>query len=171
MSTTAQYVLVAFQLLTLLSAVVVALHPNILYASVALLITFLGVTVLFLFAGADFIAGVQVIVYVGGVTILILFAIMLTQWMYQVKLRDVRAKMFVPVLLCSGVGFLLSKGVRELSQRLIAAPPANITDFSLTPKTTLIGQALLGPYVLPFEIITILLLGALVGGVWLARPK
>jgi len=49
--------------------------------------------------------------------------------------------------------------------------PEALEKFSSTPKTALIGQALLGSYLLPFEAITILLLGAMVGAVWLARPE
>ncbi len=171
MSRGLQLILVLSQLLTLGSAVLVALHPNILYASISLLFTFLGVTVMFVYAGADFLAGAQVIVYVGGVTILILFAIMLTQWLYQVSLRDVGTKIVVPVLIGAAVLFFLLPGLKELGNIVLTVPPEKMEEFAALPKTALIGQALLGNYVLAFEGITILLLGALVGAVWIARPK
>lgn len=164
-------VLFLAELLTVLSAVIVALHPNILYGSIALLMTFIGVAVMFVYAGADFLAGAQVVVYVGGVTILILFAIMLTQWLYQMKLRDVGTKLLVPVLIGAGLFALLLKGYRGMTDAILAAPPADLAKFAEAPKTGLIGQALLTTYLLPFEAITVLLLGALVGAVWLARPK
>lgn len=165
-------VLFLAEILTLASAIIVALHPNILYASVALLFSFLGVAVMFVYAGADFIAGTQVVVYVGGVTILVLFAIMLTQWLYQLKLRDVRDKLIVPILVaCLSLVPFLYKGLSELAATITTSPPAGLEAFTGSPKTGLIGQALLGNYLLPFEAITILLLGALVGAVWLARPK
>ncbi len=160
------------EILTLISAFVVAFHPNILYATIFLLFAFLGVAVMFVYAGADFLAGAQVIVYVGGVTILILFAIMLTQWMYQVKLKDVRDRMVIPFfLLLLGIVPFLYKGLHELADSVLKTPPTGFDAFAGAPKTSMIGQALLSSYVLPFEAITILLLGALVGAVWLARPR
>ncbi len=166
-----QLVLVGAQLLTILSALIVTFHPNILHASIALLFTFLGVAVLFVYAGADFLAGVQIVVYVGGVTILILFAIMLTQWLYGWKLRDAGMKLVLPVLVGASMLFALLPKINRFADWILQTPPPNFEAFSNSPKTHLIGSALLGNYVLPFEVITILLLGALVGAVWLARPK
>jgi len=172
MSNGLKLVLFAAQLLTVASAILVALHPNVLYASVSLLFAFLGVAVMFVYAGADFIAGAQVIVYVGGVTILILFAIMLTQWLYKMNLKDVPAKLGIPVVIV-GVGLIpaLYKVMRELAAFVEKNPAPDLEKFANLPKTGVIGQALLSNYVLPFEAITILLLGALVGAVWLARPR
>ena len=165
-------VLLLAEAMTVLTAVVVAFHPNVLYASMALLFTFMGVAVMFLFAGADFLAGVQVIVYVGGVTILILFAIMLTEWLYQVKPFDIANKLVIPIAVAAIFFFpLLYRALSQLSETILKTPPEKLGEFSISPKTHAMGQALLGNYVLPFEAITILLLGALVGGVWLARPS
>ena len=166
-----KFVLIAAEVLTVLSAFVVALHPNILYGAIALLFTFLGVAVMFVYAGADFLAGAQVVVYVGGVTILILFAIMLTQWLYQLKLKDVGTKLLTPLLIGAGLFALLHRALKGLADSVVAAPPAELEKFAALPKTEVIGKALLGTWLLPFEAITILLLGALVGAVWLARPK
>jgi NAD(P)H-quinone oxidoreductase subunit 6 len=165
-------VLLGAEIMTVLCAVVVAFHPNILYGSIFLLFSFLGIAVMFLYAGADFLAGAHVIIYVGGVTILVLFAIMLTQWLYQMKLRDVRDKLAIPVVLVA-VGFapFLFGALSQLAKSIEKTPPQNFTAFAFAPKTQAIGEALLGTYLLPFEGITILLLGALVGAVWLARPE
>ena len=165
-------ILLIAELVTIGSAVVVAINPNILYSAVFLLFSFLGVAVMYLFAGADFLAGVQIVVYVGGVTILVLFAIMLTQWLYRLKLKDIQSKFIAPlIVLPLSIVFFLFKGLVELGQMVKAAPPEKMAEFGASPKTAEIGKALLGSHVLPFEAITILLLGALVGAVWLARPK
>ena len=164
-------VLLLAEIFTVASAVIVAFHPNILYASVFLLFAFCGVAVRFLFAGADFLAGAQIIIYVGGVTILILFAIMLTQWLYKIKLVDIRNKMLLPGVLALGIGFFLYRALHQMALSLPKLTPEALDKFTATPKTALMGQALLGSYLLPFEAITILLLGALVGAVWLARPE
>lgn len=172
MSTGLKLVLVGAQILTVASALLVAFHPNVLRASIALLFAFLGVAVLFVFLGADFLAGAQVVIYVGGVTILILFAIMLTQWLYQVKLRDLRNELLIPlVVIGAGTIPALYKVLHELAVFIQKTPLENAEKFANSPKTATIGTALLSSYVLPFEAVTILLLGALVGAVWLARPK
>ena len=157
-------VLLLAEIFTVASAVIVAFHPNILYASVFLLFAFCGVAVMFLFAGADFLAGAQM-------TILILFAIMLTQWLYKIKLVDIRNKMLLPGVLALGIGFFLYRALHQMALSLPKLTPEALDKFTATPKTALMGQALLGSYLLPFEAITILLLGALVGAVWLARPE
>lgn len=171
MSDGLKLVLVLAEILTVVSAIVVTFHPNILYGAIALLFTFMGVAAMFVYAGADFLAGAQVVVYVGGVTILILFAIMLTQWLYEMKLRDVGAKLLVPTILGGAIFWVTYKSLKSLGEFVLTTPPENFAAFAASPKTGPIGQALLGTYLLPFEAVTILLLGALVGAVWLARPK
>lgn len=172
MTTGLKIVLLLAEIITVASAVIVAIHPNVLYSAVFLLFSFLGVAVMFVYAGADFLAGAQVIIYVGGVTILILFAIMLTQWLYQIKLRDIRNKFVIPGLVLT-LGFVpfLYKGVLELAKVGGGSTPEDLAKMAALPKTGEIGIKLLSTHLLPFEAITILLLGALVGGVWLARPK
>ena len=171
MSTGLKLFLFVAEIVTVLSAVLVAFLPNVLRAAIALLFSFMGVAVLFVYAGADFLAGAQVIVYVGGVTILVLFAIMLTEWLYQMKLRDVRNKLLLPVMAVGlGVAPFLWKTVKELVGTATITPE-KLAEFSLAPKTALVGKALLSTYLLPFEAITVLLLGAMVGAVFIARPR
>ena len=62
-----------FILLLVVSVLLVVFHPNILYAAFSLLATFFSVAAFYVFIGADFLAGVQVLIYVGGILILILF--------------------------------------------------------------------------------------------------
>lgn len=172
MSDAAKCILLLAEIFTVLSAVLVAFHPNILYATVFLLFSFLGVAGLFLFAGADFVAGVQVVVYVGGVTILILFAIMLTRALYAAKFQEIKTKVGISigVLLLAVVPFLW-KALEQVLKIAGDHPPFNEEVFAMAPKTESIGNALLTQYLLPFEAITILLLGSLVGAVYLARSK
>src|SRR5438132_370765 len=134
MSSGMKIVLLLAEAMTLISALIVAFHPNILYASIGLLFTFLGVAVLFLYAGADFLAGVQLIVYAGGVTILILFAIMLTQWLYQVKLKDIGAKLFLPLVTAFILFFpLFYRAMTELSKTISQTSPEKFAEFAGSP--------------------------------------
>jgi len=165
-------VLLGAEVLTIFSAILVTFHPNVLHAGVALLTAFLGVAVMFLFAGADFLAGAQVVIYAGGVTILILFAVMLTHWLYQIKLRDVRSRFLVPIVVVAlGILPFLFSALKEFNFASSLPTGDAVTKFATMPKTALLGDALLNQYLLPFEGITVLLLGALVGAVWIARPQ
>ncbi len=164
-------VLFGAELLTVFAALIATFHPNVLYGAIALLMAFVGVAAMYVFAGADFLAAAQIIVYVGGITILILFAIMLTQWLYQMKLRDIGTKLLAPILIGGALFCALSKALLDINPKYLADNAEPAQKFLNTPKTALLGEALLGNYLLPFEAITILLLGALVGAVWIARPR
>jgi NADH-quinone oxidoreductase subunit J len=152
------YLLAAF---TLWAAGVVVLGKNIVRAAVALIFSFCGVAALYVMLEADFLAAVQVLIYVGGITILLLFAIMLTSRISgglrvvndQVALSGVAA-----LGLLVGLVYAAVRGIPALT-----GPPR------LPETTPFLGRALLTTYALPFEAVSILLLGALVGAIILAR--
>ena len=83
---TVMFYLVA--LITVVSAFGVAFSPNIVYSAFSLVGTFGGVAGIYIFLGADFVAGVQVLIYVGGILVLILFAIMLTHRISEIHLSN-----------------------------------------------------------------------------------
>ena len=143
------------------SAGVVALSRNIIYSTIALLGTFIGAAGMYIQLSADFLAAIQILVYVGGTLTLLLFAVMLTA-----KVTDIRSSN-------TSRGRPLAFGVVILLLLLLGRV-ANHTDWPAQarapiPSTTLLGHAFLGPYLLPFEVASVLLLGALVGAVVLAR--
>ncbi len=145
----------------LVSAAVVAFSKNILYSAFALLGTLGGVAGLYLFLGADFVGIAQIIIYVGGILVLILFAVLLTNRIADVKVSNVALPRFgaaVPVVfgLC-GLLALLLKTAWPLT-RAVAAP-----------TTARLGDALLREYLLPFELASVVLLMALIGAVVIAR--
>ena len=150
--------------LTLISALIVTFSRRILYSGFALLGTFAGAAGLFVLLSSDFVAITQVLIYVGGVTVLVLFAIMLTSRIGDVKLtnQSINYKMAVPVIGALSIFFisLLTKGSwlqkdNETFQSMVAP----------------IGNALLKEYLLPFEIVSVVLLGALVGAIVLIRRE
>ena len=150
--------------LTLAAGAWVAFARNIVHSAFALLGTFLGVAGLYAFLSADLVAVIQLLVYVGGVLILILFAVMLTSRIADVKVSNRSWGLLPGILILLAVGTLLVLvAVRVYWPRVPAAPAE--------PTASGIGDALLGPYVLPFEVISILLLAALIGAVTLARGK
>jgi NADH-quinone oxidoreductase subunit J len=142
----------------------VALAPNIVHSAFALLATFLGVAGLYAWLSADLVAVIQLLVYVGGVLVLILFAVMLTSRISDVKVSN-RSLGLVP-----GAAVLLAVGTLLL---LIAIriPWKRYTAHGDAVSASDIGDALLDRFVLPFEVISILLLAALVGAVVIARGR
>jgi NADH-quinone oxidoreductase subunit J len=159
---TAVFYLIA--LLTLVSAGMVAFSRNIIYSAFSLLGTFMGVAGIYVFLGADFVAAVQLLIYVGGILVLILFAVMLTHRITDVEITN-RAAGRVPALLVIGVlVYFLIETVRQ-------TPWAKAKEVVFEATTATIGDAFLYDYLLPFELASVVLLGAMIGAVVLSRKE
>ena len=150
--------------LTIGCAIIVAFTKNIVHAGFALLGTLGGVAGLFVMLSADFVAVIQLLIYVGGVLVLILFGVMLTSKIGIVKVTNESVGRLPVGLLCGLLFILLSKVVMTGTWHGTEAAGYVVT-------TAPIGNALLGPYLLPFEVASIVLLGALVGAVLLVRRQ
>jgi len=153
-----------FMLMTLASAAFVVTTKNVVYAAFALLGTFFGVAALYIFLNADFIAAVQVLVYVGGILILIIFGVMLTHRVMDVELRVKTIQVFPAFISALLLVIILVTVVLETRWPLGEAE-------QVTSTTRGIGMLIMNDYLLPFEIISVLLLMALVGAVLLARRE
>src|SRR5881275_2385538 len=77
-----------FATMTVASAAVVVLARSLIYSAFALLFTFFGVAGLYVLLGADFLAATQLLVYVGGILVLLLFGVMLTHKLYDLDLKS-----------------------------------------------------------------------------------
>lgn len=159
---TAVFYLIA--LVTVVSAGMVALSRNIIYSAFSLLGTFMGVAGLYIFLGADFVAAVQLLIYVGGILILILFAVMLTHRITDVKITN-RAAGRIPAMLVVAVFVVL------LIQTVKETPWMVAKQVVYTATTATIGDAFLYDYLLPFELASLVLLGAMIGAVVLSRKE
>lgn len=153
-------------LVGVVSAVLVAFHPNILYAAVALIFTLLSVAGIYGVLGADFLAAVQLIVYVGGIIIVILFAIMMSENIYKTRFLDGAVKFVVPML--AGI-LILATSLRAIFQTNWEGVRAVLERPEQTARP--IGLALVGPYALVFQYVVVVLLAGLVGAVIIARPN
>jgi NAD(P)H-quinone oxidoreductase subunit 6 len=159
---TAVFYLVA--ILTVGSAFMVAFSRNIIYSAFSLLGTFAGVAGLYVFLGADFVAGVQLLIYVGGILVLILFAVMLTHRITDVEITN-RAAGRIPALIITGLFiYLLIQTVRQ-------TPWVKVKEIAYQPTTAKIGDLFLESYLLPFELASLVLLAALIGAVVLSRKE
>ena len=148
--------------LTVISAAFVVLNNQLLYAAVGLLFTLFGVAGLYVFLWADFIAGVQLLVYIGGILVLIIFGIMLTNQISSVRLSQTNVQ--------QGVGAVVVTWLFIFLSMVISKTPWLIRP-ALEPESTTagVGALLLTRYLLPFEVISVLLLGALIGAAVLSR--
>jgi NADH-quinone oxidoreductase subunit J len=153
------YVVAAF---TLWAAAVVVLGKNIVRAAVALIFSFCGMAALYVLLDAEFLAAVQVLIYVGGITILLLFAIMLTSRIAAKTARVVNDQVVLSAIVAVGLAVgLIYASTSGLAA--IAGPPR------LPETAPFLGRALLTTYALPFEVVSVLLLAAMIGAIVLAR--
>lgn len=154
-----------FAFVTIGSACVVVFSKNIVRSAFALLFAFFGVAGLYALLLADFLAITQLLVYVGGILVLILFGVMLTNRVISVDMKTGTIQTAPALLL---VGLLTAtlififwttdwKNVAELETAGVTAPK--------------IGTMLLTNYVLPFEIASVILLVALIGAALIARRE
>jgi NADH:ubiquinone oxidoreductase subunit 6 (subunit J) len=148
---------------TVVSGVLVALLPNIIHAAVALLFTFAGVAGLYVYMSADFLAATQLLIYVGGILVLMLFAVFLSSRISSVKMSN-PARFMVP----AGIVFLGILG--GLTYALVNTKWAGGGKVVYEPTTAKLGELLMTKYLLPFEVASVLLLAALVGAALLSRP-
>jgi NADH:ubiquinone oxidoreductase subunit 6 (subunit J) len=164
----------AFALLTAGSALALAMSRNVIYAAWILFAVLFGMAGMYVFAGAEFLAMSQIIIYVGGILIVILFGVMLTQ-----KIRGdgprtglinllpgalLAVALFAALLvLIQSVDFNSALPGLEDPELARSGTRAAETDLSA------IGKGTVTQYLLPFELISILLLAALVGAAYLTR--
>jgi NAD(P)H-quinone oxidoreductase subunit 6 len=153
-----------FAAMILLCGSIVVFSKNIVHSGFSLLGTFAGVAGLYGLLTANFIAAVQILVYVGGVLIIILFAIMLTRDIQDAK--DSNPSRGLPV---AGFFGLLVATLLILIVLKFPWPVIALTESGST--IPLIGDALLGKYLIPFEVLSLLLLAALIGAVMLVRKE
>ncbi|HEY9164770.1 MAG TPA: NADH-quinone oxidoreductase subunit J [Candidatus Kryptonia bacterium] len=154
----------AFAALTIVSAVGVVFSRNILYAAFALLFAFFGVAALYVLLAADFIAITQILLYVGGIMVLIIFGVMLTSRAYDVEMKRGVLQTIPAVLIVGAVAGTLV-GILTTTKW----PTVNMAPYEETARP--IGALLMTQFVLPFELASILLLVALIGAVIIARRE
>ena len=158
-------IVVAFWVLaviTLASALMVSLVRDLIHAVLFLILTFIGVSGLYITLSADFVAVVQVLIYAGAISVLMLFAILLTPR----SARDNAAVSYrAPISVVSGLvgAVILFVAVKT--------DWATVDDDRFGTTAADIGKALLDPYVLPFEVASVLLVIAMVGAIMLVQPN
>jgi NADH-quinone oxidoreductase subunit J len=156
-----------FAVLIVGSALVVVTSKNIMYSAFALLFTFFGVAAVYVLLSSDFVALTQIMVYIGGVLVLIIFGVMLTTKITGVDIKTGivgKSQNIIAIVLCLILAAILYYIIKSTTW---------ISGTLETPKSTIapIGYSLMTDYLLMFEVASVLLLIALVGAALIARRK
>ena len=152
---TGDLVFILLALLTIVPAIWVVFSPNIVHAGFALLFTLLGAAGLYAYMGADFIAVTQVMVYIGGVLVLVLFTVMMTRVPHG-KRANYGLDRYVP----AGV---LALAVFGLLYKTITSVDWGASETEAVPTTAEIGTNFMTNYIFPFEYVSLVLLVAMIG--------
>jgi NADH:ubiquinone oxidoreductase subunit 6 (subunit J) len=160
----AQIVFYFFAAMTIASAAVVVFAHSLIRSAFALLFTFFGIAALYAFLGADFLAATQMVIYVGGILVLLLFGVMLTHKLYDLNLKS-ETYQFLPALVVVLAVFSL------LATIMLRTRWHNEAQKAADPTTAAIGTLLMNDYILPFEVASIFLLVALIGAAMIVRRR
>jgi NADH-quinone oxidoreductase subunit J len=162
-NTTYTVIFYLFAAITVCSAAFVVFTRNVIYSAFSLLFTFFGAAALYVFLSADFIAVTQVVVYVGGILVLLLFGVMFTNSIMQTGQKS-EVLHLIPgtLLLIAMIGAMLYTFYTTHGWM----PSETPLQGSIVER---IGFETMSRYVLPFEMVSILLLAALIGAAFLAR--
>jgi NADH-quinone oxidoreductase subunit J len=153
-----------FAALIISSAAMMVFSKNVIYSAVGLLFAFFGVGCVYVLLAADFLAVVQILVYVGGILVLLLFGVMLSHRITSVGLRTESVHLVPAIIVVGGILFILTRVALET--------PWKVTEsHSFEPTSAKIGTLLMTDYLIPFEIASVLLLAALIGAAFIARKE
>jgi NADH-quinone oxidoreductase subunit J len=153
---------------TLLTATMVVMVRNLFHAALWLVVTLFGVAIIFALLEASFLVVAQVALYIGAISILIIFAVMLTHNIMRYTMPQGNDQ------------WQLSMGVAVVTFACLAFMLLQVPQFTLLPRTpvpadslALLGQAMVNPsqFALAFEVASVLLLAAMVGSIMVARDR
>ena len=153
----------AFSAVILASALGVVLLKNTLHSALLLGLCLAGVAGIFASLGADFLFAAQIIVYVGGIAVLVLFVVLLSGRGSELRLRQVNDQWLAALLICVVTGWGLRRIFEGAAGVLPAAAPL--------PTTAALGRQFVGEYALPFEVVSLILIAALVGAVVFSKRR
>ena len=169
-----QIVFIIISALTIGSALVVVLDKNLFRAAIALMASFLGVAGLYILLDAGFLAAAQLLVYIGAISILIIFAIMMTRRLMQTTETPFNSQPIWGLVAAVLAFALLAVVIFSTWPSSDYAGAEPLTGALVTQaNVNALGSLLVDPeaFVLPFEVASVLLLAALIGAVAIARPE
>lgn len=178
-----QVIFIILAITTLGSALLVVTVRNLFHAALAMMLSFLGVAGFYVILQSGFMASAQLLVYIGAISILVIFAIMMTRRLMSTTESPYNTQMLMSAfasILMFALLALVIVNVWNPQGAIIQAPQAPQTmvdgtdiEPALLNTVTELGRSLVSAdgYVLPFELASVLLLAALVGSIVIARPE
>ncbi len=149
----------------IVSAIMVVTLKNIFHCALALILCLFCVAGIYVTLNAEFLAAAQVLIYVGAVAIIMIFAIMLTSDMGSRKIVQTNRNALVAFFICFAFAFTIVEMVRGTTTWVTANAPLP------EDNAGTIGKLLMTDFMLPFEVVSVLMLAALIGAVVLAREE
>lgn len=146
------------------SALAVVLSKNLFHAVLWLALALTGTSGVFLLLEAEFLAAVQLLLYAGGVITIVVFAIVVTERLVGERISQTSRRLTGGAVAAAGLLALVVNAIR-------ARPLASIRPPMTEDATRAVGEAVLTRFVLPFELLALLLLAALLGAIYFARPE
>ena len=146
-------------------AISMVYHKNPLYSAISLVGVFIALSCIYITLAAPFIAAVQVLIYAGAIMVLVVFVIMLLNLDEDRPLNRLKHLYAIG----GGLGLILLAQTLFVFYAVMRAPKHDVDETQTVGKTVTIGQAMFTEYLLPVEIVGILLLMAIIGGVVLSR--
>lgn len=154
-----------FATVTVVSAAIVVFSRNIIYSAFSLLFTFFGVAGLYVLLSADFLAVTQLLIYVGGILVLLLFGVMLTTNVINVEMKTGTLQTGPAAFIVAMMAGMLCGLFWITDWKIIHREP------ELTTTAPTLGEMFMTSYVLPFEVASVVLLVALLGAAHYARRE
>jgi len=158
---------VAFWVLSVLlvgSALAVVLSKNLFHAVLWLALALTGTAGIFLLLNAEFLAAVQLLLYAGGIITVVVFAIVVTERLIGERLSQTNRGVVSGALVSGGLLAIIVSTLRQRQLPLTPLPqPSDLTG--------LLGKQVLTTFVLPFELLALLMLVAMLGAIYFARPE
>jgi NADH-quinone oxidoreductase subunit J len=157
-------VFTALAVLLLGSALAVVLSTNLFHSVLWLALALTGTAGLFLLLNAEFLAAVQLLLYAGGIVTIVVFAIVVTERLIRERLTQTNRRLAGGAIVSLALFLLLANAIR-LKPLGLARPdmPGDVT--------RVIGETVLTRFVLPFELLAMLMLAALLSALYFARPE
>ena len=146
------------------SALSVVLSKNLFHAVLWLALSLTGTAGIFLLLDAEFLAAVQLLLYAGGVVTIVVFAIVVTERLVGERITQTNRGIAAGAVVSAALAAIL---VSAIGQRPLALEKPALAD----ALTQTIGSAVLTRFVLPFELLAVLMLAALLSAIYLARPE
>jgi len=157
-----------FAITAVVSALAVITLRNVVHSAIFLMVCFLQVAAIFILLRSPFLAAVQVFIYVGAVMVLFLFAVMVLDLGREKFGEHLHHQKPVALIVIAGLIFVMGLGIL---QGRLDAPIGKYTEEALMKNTEITGRLLYTKYVFPFEVVSLLLLAALIGAIVLAMKE